>query len=575
MIWTPQVIRDTAASAKDPEYFVDTFGWMNADEGIVQFNMGHSPAESYYYQREILRELIAGSNIVILKNRRAGLSWIAAAICAWGINFNRGWDALLISRTEKEAVSLLKKVKFILANLRYKDNPDITQATRADWLCNNIEINNQHTLSIGHQDNRGIVTAYSSVNSLTTTKHSGRGEKSRFVFVDEVQFIENQDEVFGSALITAARSGQWMMGSNAGDVGTRFHHLCMKGRAKENETYWYREVRPNESGIDESVIASARETMPDDIVNQEWYLEFRQSGDAVFNATHLAACFKPPDLYPEIAETLDQYREKVKYGKGEFYYYSGVDNAVGKVHRKSREKDYNAWTSLTMSGIQAFTYVDKKPLSTWAGQNVKDNEGRMIASPGKVSSLHAQWPGLALIEEEGPGYTVINRHVIPSDGISDFKTISMKHHLKSRIIKNLIIAIESHSIVITDEKTYQQLSMYQFGDKPDTYEAPLGFNDDLVIALALALEGLRIEGGVELVFARGSDLEGLEMQPFDKAHDELITYQNAMIMPAVMDQMPVGARPSFYLPNPFNDIPEPSDPRWLPDPRILRELNNG
>lgn len=572
-MWTPNRIQAVAACVKSPEYFVDTFGWMDADEGIVPFNIGAAEGEDFYYQRQILQAFIAGDNILILKSRRAGLSWIAALICAWGVNFHRGWNALLVSRTEKEAISLLAKVKFILDNLAYKDAIYIEQATDASWLRNNIVVNNQRMLAIGHKNDRGEVSSVSKIESLTTTKHSGRGEKSRFVFVDEVQFIENQDEVFGSVLTTGARAGQWMMGSNAGDVGTRFHHMCLVGKAGENKTFWYREVWPEETGIDKDDIDAMSEAMPQDIINQEWYLTFRQPGNAVFNHTHLAACYKPPDMYPEIDDTLKEYRQKVINGKGEFYYYNGVDSAVGKSHRKSREKDYNAWVSLTMTGIQAHAYYDKRPLSTWAGQNVTDENGVVMATPGKVVELHNTWPGLAIIEEQGPGQVVLSRYELPQDGVSDYRPITMSQPVKSRLIKNLIIAIESHTIVITDEKTYQQLSMYQYGDKPDTYEAPIGFNDDLVMALAMALEALRIEGGFELSFVKSDRLEDLELRPFEQRHKELVDLSTAAVAPVQQYKLPTGARPLEYMPRPFQELPAPADEQFLPNPFIIEELN--
>jgi hypothetical protein len=288
----------------------------------------------------------------------------------------------------------------------------------------------------------------------------------------------------------------------------------------------------------------------------------------VFDATHLANCYKPFSMYPEVKQTVLDYRQKVKDSRGEFYYYSGADNAVGKAHRKSREKDYNAWTSLTASGIQAFTYYDKKPLHTWAGSSAIDEKGQILAEPGKVSQLHAEWPGLAIIEEDGPGYTVLNRHILPMDGISNVRPVSMRHHIKNRLIRNLIIAIESHAIVITDEKTYQQLSMYQLGDTPDTYEAPVGFNDDLVMALAMALEALRIEGAIELTFSSGANLDELTLTPYDKQHRELIE-MNITRVPHVI---PVGVRSSALMPGVHRSAPDPIDWRFMPNPEILERM---
>lgn len=571
--WNNTEVQHAVSCVQDPLYFLDNFAWIDADEGIMPFKVGKSPGEDFFYQYEIIQHLLNQENIAILKSRRVGLSWIASFYAAWLINFHRGVNVLFLSRKESDAISLVAKVKFILMNLAYKDSDDITTATPADFLKNKIAIDKQQMIGIGHLNEHGEVSSISKVTALTTTKRSGQGEKAKFVFVDEVQSIDNQEEVFAAALLTAARAGHWMMGSSAGDVGTRFHHICMQGQAGENKTYWYRWVAPDEAGITEETIEKASETLTDDMVQQEWYGIFRQPGNAVFDAVHLAACFKPPDMYPEIKQKLEEYRQKVLTSNGLYKYYSGVDSAVGKVHRKSNEKDYNYWISLTNDGVEAFTYYDKKPLSSWAGQNLTMENGQTVNAMGKVSELHSEWPGLATIEENGPGLVVISRHVLPNDSFSTIRPIDIKHQIKSRIIKHLIIAIESHTIVITSEKTYQHLSMLQYGELPDTYTCAMGFNDDGVMALAEGYDGLLSEGGQELLFGSGKSIDTLERMPYDKAYHDLIDLRNASIAPAIAFRTPEGMRLSSAMPYPLEDHPRLADPRYMVKEEILRQIN--
>lgn len=560
MPWTPEQTEHVIKCRRDPAYFLDTFAWMDSDYGIIPFNMGRTPEESHYYQREALEHLKAGENIVMLKNRRAGLSWLASGFIAWGINFHRGWNALLLSKEESKAINLLAKVKFILKNLAFKDAKTLEQATRASWLTSDLfEPDNQQHFGRVWRDKTGKVNSVSSAISLTTTKKSGIGEKAKFVFIDEVQFIENQDEIFGSVLITAALNGNWMMGSNAGQqAGTRFHHLCLQGRAKQNKSYWYREVWPWESGITDEIIAKSSETYTEDIKRQEWYLEFGQPGNAVFNQVHLTACYKPPDLYPEVKDILDAYRHKVMSSRGLFGYYGGIDNAVGKAHKKSKEKDWNVATFLTYDGVQAFTHHDQEPLAKWAGETINEN-GTLTSTIGTVSRLHAQWPGLAITEEEGPGYVLLNRYIQPEDGLSELRSVSMKQQTKSRIIKNLIIAIESHAIVITDERTYQQLSVYEYGEQPDTYGAPIGMNDDAVMALAMALDGLTRFGGFSLDLG-GKTLDQLVFNP--QAQPKELTIEGAIPSLFLPDN---GERLSSLMPGPFEEVTLADRRFMLPD----------
>lgn len=571
--WTDQQVQEAIRCVQDPLYLLDTFAWLDSDYGIMPFTVGKSPDMDFYYQFEILLHLLGKENVLIKKARRVGLSWIAAFYTAWLINFHRGKNVLFLSRKESDAISLVAKVKFILMNLAYKDSNDITEATPANFLKNKIVIDKQQMLGIGHTNELGEISSISKVTALTTTKRSGQGEKAEFVFIDEVHSIENQEEVFAAALLAAARNGHWMMGGTAGQWGTRSHHITLMGEAGENKYFWYRYVSFEEAGISLDTVEKSSETLTGDKIRQEWYGEFQQPGNPVFNITHLSACYKPPDMYPEIAQKLTEYRENVRKNTGLYKYFSGVDSAMGKAHKKASEKDYNSFIALTRDGIQAFVYRDKDSLTKWAGQSITQPNGQVLNVPGKTTELHAQWPGLCTIEENGPGAVVISRHQVPLDGISEMRLIDIKHQIKSRIIKNLIIAIESHSIVITDPITFQQLSLFQYGETPDTYECPKGFNDDDVMSLAEAFDGLMLEGGYELVLSSGKTLETLELTSYDKAYHDLIDLKNTSIAPAMAFRLPEGTRLSNYMPLPLEELPSLADPRFMVNTTILKHLN--
>lgn len=579
---THDQIREIVRCIKDPIYCLQNYVWMKADSGIRQFNVGEKEGEDYFYQKQMVRWLQNGERIVVLKNRRAGASWIGAFWAWYNVNFKKGFESVLVSIGEKEAISLLNKVKFIHDNLHFKDDLKIENCRPADFLKSpKTTPYNTTNFTLAHFDENGEPTSVSKIQSLTTTKKSGRGESSGFVFVDEANFIENQEEVLSSVITTAAIAGQWLLSSNAGSSGTVFHSLCMSGREKLEDKRWvtvddptkpryiYREVWPDESGITNEMIRNASITT-NEHTNKEWYLTFIQAGNAVFAQEHLDICYKNPQLYPEIQETIDQYRIKVKNGNGLYYYYSGVDSAVGKTHRKSKLKDWNCFTTLTMTGIQVYTYYDQKPLAEWAGTSVHDHTGLLIDQPGKVSRLHKQYPGLCQIEENGPGYTVLNRHILPEDGISDTRRVSMSQKTKTRLINQLQIAIESHQIVITDPRTYNELSIYEYGSTPNTFNAPVGSHDDSVVALALAWDNLLFEGGFALEFAYSADLSELQMKPFDKNYEDVMDMRLAPIAPMV--DIREGTRPLDYMPLPFEDKPRQADSRFLPDMDLMKKL---
>jgi len=488
---SPEQINEIVRCYHDPVYFIETFGWLEEKETrrILQFN-------PFPYQRVMLEWMRDGFSILVLKDRRVGCSWITAAYAAWLLNFHRGVNCLFLSKREDDAKKLLKKVKFVLKNLAYHDSQNIATATKAPWLRNEFGTDNQQLFSIIFRDDTGEVVSESEASSLTTTSESGRSEGASLIFLDEFAFVAPDDEATWAAIKpTVMRGGQWVMVSTPDMVGSVFHRLCMEALRGENRSYKFLEVNYFEAGITDEQVEAAIEGMDADRASREFGHQFIQGGSPAFRATDLAACYKPPDEYPEVAQALAEYRQKVGI------YYSGVDNAEGKAHRKSREKDYHSWISLTKTGIQAFAYHSKEPISSWAGQQTTRNDGTTILIPGQTTKLHANWRGLVKIEENGAGLAVLNRHVIPNDGESMVWASHTDAPTKTRLIQRLKIAIESHDIIITDLFTYQCLLVYQHGTMPGQYEAPQGYNDDPVIALALAND-LRFEyGNLEFTWA--------------------------------------------------------------------------
>lgn len=273
-------------------------------------------------------------------------------------------------------------------------------------------------------------------------------------------------------------------------VGDAFHSLCMSAERGENETYEFLKIHWSEADITEDMIRQATEGLTQESVMQEMEMEFLSSGDPVFNSVDLAACYKPFDDYPEVADEVKKYNERVK--REEAYYFSGVDTAVGKLNKKSSKRDYHSFTALTASGIQAGSYHTKKhSLQDWAGVTETTHRKEIVYKEGIVSALHRKYPGFMQIEDNGPGAMVIANHKDPDDSISISIPFNTNIKTKSQIIQQLILAVESHSIIITDKFTYQCMQVYQRGSVPGQFSAPNGdYYDDPVISLALAYDAL-------------------------------------------------------------------------------------
>lgn len=542
-------VKELTRCLKSPAYFIGKYAWLQqkASAGvsdkssIIQFHMGtRKPTREdiekvlnsdsgddimsdecrHYFQRYILECLHRRKNVLTLKSRRVGCSWVAAAYAAWLVNFHEHVNVLFISRNGKEAKKILAKVKFILKNLKLHDHENIKKATDASWLRGEILSDNSERISIAWRNDQGDIVNESIVESITTTDDAARGDDATFIVFDELAFYEHPDETWSSATKTLAHGGHWMAVSTPSGLGSVYHRMCAQGdlaevgQLEEPLDYEYVKIHWSEAGLSLNQVKRASIGDTQEKKDQEWEWKFIADGTVVFNPTHLAACYKPPSEYPEVARELEIYRQEVlnraRTGKGTLEYYDGCDTSVGKVHKRSSEKDYHYFTAITKSGIQAFALASKESLSKWAGKTVDGPSGERIEVTGMVSSLHQEWPGVLYIEEDGPGHTVINRHQLPKDSFSTMVPVAMKDRMKRGIIERLIIKVEAHQLVITDLFTYQCMQVFQ-QTAPGKYEAPRGFYDDPVVGLALASDAQDKYGGME--FSWGTTTDSLERDP--------------------------------------------------------------
>jgi hypothetical protein len=508
--FTEEQVRELARCYFDPVYFIENYCWIELKEQnkIV-------PAKLYPYQKTILQWLTKGESGVVLKSRRIGGSTIVTLWVGWKVNFRRGVNALLLSRNETMAKKLVAKVKFSLFNLRKHTSDDFSLAEDASWMLNSIAVNTQLNLSIGWQDKEGNIVSTSDVESLTTTGDSARGDSATFIFMDEMAFLQDQEATSRSARLTTTRGGHWLAISTPNGVGDSFHGLCMRAERGENDSYNFMKVHWSEAGMDEAMIRRATEGMSDASRLQEMEMEFLASGDPVFSHVHLSACYRPFDEYPDVLAEAQAYDKLVKTPKSDAYYYIGVDSAVGKLNKRDAKRDYHSFTALTKSGLQVFAYHSKEEsLIEWAG-NIEQTAAGDYRRVGTVSRLHKEYPGIMHVEINGPGMTVYSNHRLPDDGVSNIVPKQTNMKTKDQLIRQLILAVESHSIIITDRFTYQCMVVFQRGSMPGSYNAPNGdYYDDPVISLALAWDAILSMGAIEFSWgATGDNLERLEKSP--------------------------------------------------------------
>jgi hypothetical protein len=99
---TPEQISEWLACCESPIYFLDRYGWIyDATEGAwIRFRLWREQAMT-------LREMVDHRQVIILKARQLGLTWLVLGFALWLMIFHPAATVLLFSRRDNEAVYLL------------------------------------------------------------------------------------------------------------------------------------------------------------------------------------------------------------------------------------------------------------------------------------------------------------------------------------------------------------------------------------------------------------------------------------------------------------------------------------
>jgi hypothetical protein len=452
----------------------------------------------YDWQIDVLKRLHAGENLIINKSRRVGVSWISVVFVTWLIEFHANLESLFLSRGEKYAKNLLRKLKFCDKNL-------------PRWMRREIGTDSTSRYSLIARDPTGDITGEAVVDSLTTTGGSGRGEGARFLLADEFAWMDDCEEVWAAVAPTTADGGQVVCASTPNGMANEFHRIWVEANQDPDGGFTPLEIHYTMCGHGDEWLKSASRGMTNTQRDQEFELEFLVAGTPAFNPTDVKACYMPPDEFPEVAKMI---RESQKF-------FSGVDTAEGKTHGKKAKSllpDYNSACVLNELGVQVYAEHNRDSLTKWAGWTDHDGD-EIVEYPGRVSEIHAQFPGKMAIEKNGPGLVVLNRHVLPEDVIilnedgkivkvivSEVVPLQTTEKSKPRLVSQLAYALESRQIIITDWFTYQCILAYQSVSSSISshvrHEALTGHYDDPVVSLMIAYDLALKEGMYDLDWSK-------------------------------------------------------------------------
>lgn len=166
-------------------------------------------------QSEALERWETNRYSLTLKARQIGWTTLVAAHQFWLAFFREDQNIIDLSRTEREAVLLLRKTKY-----GHKHLPE--------WM-----IQRGPKSLVEHQQRMAFDNG-SQITSMPSASDPARGESATLVVVDEWAFLPNPSEAWASIEPVADAGGKIIGLSTANGSGNFFHHLWVGASTGNN-----------------------------------------------------------------------------------------------------------------------------------------------------------------------------------------------------------------------------------------------------------------------------------------------------------------------------------------------------
>lgn len=454
------VAQEYIKCAKDPAYFMKKYCYIqHPKRGRILFNL-------YPFQESVLHLFRDENYIITLKSRQLGISTLAAGYSLWLMLFHKDKNVLALAITQATARNLVTKTIFMYENL-------------PKWL--QLPFTEKNKLSL-RLKNGSKITAKSS------NTDAARSEAVSLLLIDEAAFIDNIEETYTAAQQTLATGGQCMALSTPNGIANWFHKTWVDAEAGENgfipvKLPWSVHPEREQDWRDEQdkklgVRAAA----------QECDCDFLTSGDTVIE----------PELLAFYEETYVQEPIEKRGVDNNLWIWEGVD------YQKSYMiiADVSRGDSTDYSTFHIFDIESCTQVGEYKGKLSPKEFGNVL-----VSIATEYNDALLVIENANIGWSTIEQVIsreyknLYYSSRSETETVEsymakferdklvpgFTMSLKTRplVIAKLTEYIREKSVTIKSKRTMAELRVFVWKNgKP---QAQIGYNDDLVMPLAVAL----------------------------------------------------------------------------------------
>lgn len=420
------------------------------------------------------------SNTISLKARQIGWSTLCAAFAFWETYFFDDRDEIFLSRNEREAKKLKKKV-------------DYGRTRIPDWMAERGPKVQANNLLATEFDNG------SSLEAMPSRENAARGASGYRIWVDEWAFFSDPEEAWASIKPAAADGGKIVGISTANGYGNWFHRHYLD--AKNGVSDFVALFFPWNSvpGRDQAWFENECRGMSPALRAQEYPVDdeecFVQSGNPAFNTEMLKNVCKieEPISRGSIELTIENKLMFARNSEGDTAiwampipgsaYAIGADVALGV-----EGGDFSTAAVLcARTGRLVAVYRGKCHPDDFS--EILDGLGRFFnnAYLGVERNTHGESTVKGLLHD----LQYPNLHFHTRENAQRTRTRNAgwvtNNRSKTLMINTLVSSLKSHRVVVHCEDTLSELITFGRKTKANgtvTYEGKP--HDDLVIALGIA-----------------------------------------------------------------------------------------
>jgi hypothetical protein len=284
-------------------YFLDNYGVNPATAS------GSAPTalQMWPYQPEMAKVLESGIDAICLKSRRVGWTLISVHFLVWTTAFRKdtpGAKCIAISKNQRDANELIDTAKLIINSL-----PDyLRPAIGAEAKNKHGKRERETTSMISFPERDGA-----NIRSLPSSSSSARGYTATVLFLDEIAFFDNAEELFVAAAPVVEGGGQLIIGSSGNgrfSRGKLFFDLWTKAESEKIMEPIFVSWRDRKDRDDAWYLKTLKTMPSEDKMKQEYPASpdeafSGQNDDLAFSSSAISAVEEKGRIFDQLTPNKD------------------------------------------------------------------------------------------------------------------------------------------------------------------------------------------------------------------------------------------------------------------------------